>query len=243
MTDNISRQPQGIPVGGQFAPTSHAEPALVLGGPAPASFVPFRGSVELHESGFGALPELPASIGTPEVTFDFNNDGQLETQVTVDGSPMSFWYDRTSDEITNSADTGYAEFDGETPWSNIAGHDDRKQARAWAESVHERIDGATYRVLNTAMEDTAARNTIVAFATGRAEPAVKLTPEQESARRAAAAMAIAEEGQGSDVTMRDLLTDLRHYADARGIDIHKALDDSFEYYQHEKTNPSFKEIH
>jgi hypothetical protein len=35
MTENISRQPKGIPVGGQFASTSHAEPGLVLGQPAP----------------------------------------------------------------------------------------------------------------------------------------------------------------------------------------------------------------
>jgi hypothetical protein len=33
MTDNFSRQPRGIPVGGQFAATSHTEPDLVLGKP------------------------------------------------------------------------------------------------------------------------------------------------------------------------------------------------------------------
>ncbi|MET4144060.1 DUF2958 domain-containing protein [Arthrobacter sp. UYCo732] len=31
MTDSITRQPQGIPVGGQFAPTAHAEPDVSLG--------------------------------------------------------------------------------------------------------------------------------------------------------------------------------------------------------------------
>ncbi|MET4143799.1 hypothetical protein [Arthrobacter sp. UYCo732] len=33
MTDNVSRQPKGIPVGGQFAATAHSEPELVLGLP------------------------------------------------------------------------------------------------------------------------------------------------------------------------------------------------------------------
>lgn len=33
MTDNASRQPKGIPAGGQFAATTHAEPELVLGKP------------------------------------------------------------------------------------------------------------------------------------------------------------------------------------------------------------------
>lgn len=34
MSETISRQPQGIPAGGQFAPTAHAEPAVSLA-PAP----------------------------------------------------------------------------------------------------------------------------------------------------------------------------------------------------------------
>lgn len=32
MTENITRHPQGIPVGGQFAPTAHAEPEVSLTG-------------------------------------------------------------------------------------------------------------------------------------------------------------------------------------------------------------------
>ncbi|MDO5863413.1 MULTISPECIES: hypothetical protein [Paenarthrobacter] len=36
MTENIiNRQPQGIPTGGQFAPTAHAEPEVALAAPAP----------------------------------------------------------------------------------------------------------------------------------------------------------------------------------------------------------------
>ncbi|GAA4033994.1 hypothetical protein GCM10023063_17380 [Arthrobacter methylotrophus] len=36
MTESINRQPQGIPVGGQFAPTAHAEPDVALAASAPA---------------------------------------------------------------------------------------------------------------------------------------------------------------------------------------------------------------
>ncbi|ACL42400.1 hypothetical protein Achl_4449 (plasmid) [Pseudarthrobacter chlorophenolicus A6] len=35
MTENIARQPQGIPAGGQFAATAHAEPDVALAPPAP----------------------------------------------------------------------------------------------------------------------------------------------------------------------------------------------------------------
>lgn len=34
MTTSTARQPRGIPVGGQFAPTTHAEPSLSLGAPS-----------------------------------------------------------------------------------------------------------------------------------------------------------------------------------------------------------------
>lgn len=35
MTESINRQPQGIPAGGQFAPTAHAEPGIALSAPSP----------------------------------------------------------------------------------------------------------------------------------------------------------------------------------------------------------------
>lgn len=242
MTEIISRQPQGIPVGGQFAPTAHAEPGIALKSPSPALSVPFQGSIDLHENAFGSLPKLPASVGAPEVTFGFDIDGKLETHVTVDGSTMSFWNDDMADQITNTIESGRGGEGEAAPWSNIAENGDWEQTRIWAESVHERIHGANLEVLTTAVSNDTARASIVTFATGRSEASVKLTPEQESDRRAAAAMAVVDEGQGSQDTMRDLFTDLRHYADARGMDFQKALEDSSEYYRHEKTSPSFKEI-
>lgn len=241
MTDTIARQPQGIPAGGQFAPTSHSEPAVGLGGSSPAVPVEFRGSIDLRESEFGRLPELPASVGTPEVTFGFDIDGNLETRVAVDGSTMAFWTDPMTDEITNTIESGHSGEGEIAPWSTIASYDDFEKTRTWAESVHERIDGATFGVLADATTAAGTKEAIVAFATGNAAPAEKPTPQQESARRAAAAMAVCEEGQGADITMRDLLTDLRHYADAHGIDINQAFESSFVYHRHEKTDPTFKE--
>jgi hypothetical protein len=242
MTDTIARQPQGIPAGGQFAPTSHSEPAIGLGSnPSPAVPVEFRGSIDLRESEFGRLPELPASVGTPEVSYSFDVDGNLETRVTVGGSTMAFWNDAMADEITNTIESGHSGEGEIAPWSNIADYDDFEKTRTWAESVHERIDGATFGVLADATSADETRKAIIAFATGHGTPAAKPTPEQSSAKRAAAAMAVCEEGQGAEITMRDLFTDLRHYADAHGIDIHQAMDASLEVYQHEKKDPTFKE--
>lgn len=239
MTETIARQPQGIPVGGQFAPTFHAEPAVALRGSSGIS-VPFQGSIDLNESSFAPLPELPSAAGAPDVSFDFSDAGILETHVTSGGTTVSFWGDHMADTITNSVDNGYIPEGEDAPWSHLSGGDFEK-LRTWGESVHERIDGATYRLVADASCTKETGKQIISFATGRTGPAVKPTPQQESARRAAVAMAVCEEGQGSQDTLRDLFTDLRHHADAKGIDFYQALEDSLGYYQHEKTDPTFKE--
>ncbi|MGX1161061.1 hypothetical protein FBY31_0563 [Arthrobacter sp. SLBN-100] len=115
-----SRQPRGIPGGGQFVPTAHAEPGFDLNSSAPAVSVPFQGSVDLHNRDLGNLPPLPASVGTPEMAFDFNIDGKLETHVNVGGSKMSFSNDDMADEITNTVESGRSGEDDEAPWSGIA---------------------------------------------------------------------------------------------------------------------------
>lgn len=241
MTETIARQPQGIPVGGQFAPTTHTEPDIGLNTAAQAVSVPFQGSIDLHERAFGSLPALPASVGTPEVAFGFNIDGKLETHVTVGGSKMSFWNNDMADEITNTVESGRSGEHEEAPWSGITEYEDWQQTRTWAESVHERIHGATLEVMSTAVDTQAARASIIGFATGRAGDLTKLTPLQDSSSRAAAAIAVADEGQGKEATMRDLLTDLRHYADAHGIDIDKALEESANYFRHERLSTIFAE--
>lgn len=241
MTITPTRQPQGIPAGGQFAGTSHAEPGFGLNASAPAVSVPLQGGrVDLHESSFGSLPELPASVGHPEVTFDFNDDGKLETHVTVGGSTMSFWFDEMADEITNSVEAGSSEDGEDAPWSNIAEYSDWEQTRTWAEAVHERVDGATYRVLNTAVDNGPTRDSIVDFATGRLNDRSEPTPEESSNKRAAAALAVVEDGESDQITMRDLLTDLRHFAFSRGIDMDQVLDDSREIYRDETLDDDFR---
>ncbi|WP_427019393.1 hypothetical protein ACQCSX_22130 (plasmid) [Pseudarthrobacter sp. P1] len=72
-------------------------------------------------------------------------------------------------------------------------------------------------------------------------PDLTSTPAQASEKRAAAAMAICAEGEEAQVTMRDLLTDLRHHADKHGIDLNEAFDESYKVYIEEKDDQSFKD--
>ena len=43
-----------------------------------------------------------------------------------------------------------------------------------------------------------------------------------------------ESDGNQQVTLRDILTDLRHYVDEYGLDIYKALDGSYQVYLEEK---------
>jgi hypothetical protein len=68
MTDSINRQPQGIPVGGQFAPTTHAEPDVALAPPAPARPVETQRKRRGHDfyppaEEMAAWPKLYATDG------------------------------------------------------------------------------------------------------------------------------------------------------------------------------------
>lgn len=101
MTDNSARQPKGVPVGGQFAATTHAEPAMNL--------TPRR-------------PELagwPESLPEPEVEISFGDDNVVTTSVSINGECLteawnpgddvhstesnSFENDLTQDEDINEA--------------------------------------------------------------------------------------------------------------------------------------------
>lgn len=69
MTESINRQPQGIPAGGQFAPTAHAEPEVSLSAPAPARPVETQRARRGHDfyppaEEMAAWPALYATDGT-----------------------------------------------------------------------------------------------------------------------------------------------------------------------------------
>lgn len=191
--------------------------------------------------GEAPLPPLPDSAGIPEVSFDFSDAGKLETHVAVGGSTLSFWKDDMDGETTNSIDSGNFEVDT-APWAHIQDMEDFQQARTWGESVHERVEGATSQILESAVQSDDARSSIIAFATGRAaEAGDDPTPENASTKRIEQALSSYDAGEDDATLVQDLFTDLRHYADSRGIDLHQALDASYDNYLREKNDPAFKE--
>lgn len=107
--------------------------------------------------------------------------------------------------------------------------------QAAVDSVHAGLD------VESAVESEHARASIIALATGRTAEAEDETPAASAYRRAEAALAAAtDSGEDVGTAIADLFTDVRLLADKHGVDIHEALDRSYQYYLEEKQDPSFQ---
>ena len=140
MTENTQRQPKGIPVGGQFAATAHAEPALNL--------TPRR-------------PELngwPESLPEPEVTFHFGDDGVITTNVGINGE--------TAFEVWNPGDDVHSVETTVFEMSELKDNDIADAAESWAKAKHEQIADDLRAEMHAAVERSRAR--VLTAATGTA---------------------------------------------------------------------------
>ncbi|MHA7295172.1 hypothetical protein [Arthrobacter sp. HLT1-21] len=159
MTESIARQPQGIPVGGQFAATSHSEPALTLPPHVSATHTAdYSGQLELNTYTFDELPTWPEDLPEPSVEFDFD-DGKVQTRITVDDKTMHFW-NSDLDGTMNSTDYG------EDPWEDFD-LEDNEVAMAWGKAVHERIDSNTYGAMLDVVHQPQVSEAIMAHALGK----------------------------------------------------------------------------
>lgn len=139
MTDSASRQPKGIPVGGQFAATSHAEPELGLASPR--------------------RPELegwPSTLPDPQVSFTLGDDGVITTSVEVGGEPaFEIW--NPGDDVHSTETTVFVHPELE--------HDDvAAAAENWSTLRHNEIASDLRAEMRAATERSRAR--VLAKATG-----------------------------------------------------------------------------
>lgn len=68
-----------------------------------------------------------------------------------------------------------------------------------------------------------------------------LTPAQSAAQRVESALAQWNDPDDAQTRIRDMLTDLRHYAAANSIDLEQALDGSYRVFLEEHNDPAFTE--
>jgi hypothetical protein len=167
-TDAAARQPKGIPAGGQFAATAHSEPSLNLSPAGDQSYTAqLSTTVKLRNASFDQLPDWPATMPEPEVSFSFEG-GKCETNVTVDDKMMCFW-DSDSDGTINDTDNGT------NPWEDFD-EEAQEMALEWGKRVHQRIDSSTYGIMIEASHTPAVHSIILDHALGKnPAPAPDLT--------------------------------------------------------------------
>lgn len=124
-----------------------------------------QGAPTIELSGVMPLPDLPASVGTPEVGFYFE-EGKAVTHVAVGGSTMKFWKDEDG-EVTNSVESGTTTAGEDAPWGHIREYADFEQTRTWAEAVHARIETVTSGMDGNDIDQE--YGPIIDFATGVAD--------------------------------------------------------------------------
>jgi hypothetical protein len=169
MTADRNRQPEGIPTGGQFAATAHSEPTVALAAPQHVIHsAPLTGTVELRNADFDQLPEWPAGMPEPEVSFRFEG-GKCETSITVDDQTMNFW-DSDSDGTINDTDHG------SNPWEDFD-EEDQEKALEWGKRVHQRIDSSTYGIMIEASHQPAVHDIILAQALGKEPTPARTGPD------------------------------------------------------------------
>ncbi|QOD06101.1 hypothetical protein [Pseudarthrobacter sp. BIM B-2242] len=177
MTFTPARQPEGIPTGGQFAAAAHSDAVASLQPTHTIYTAPLTGTIELKTASFDTLPEWPADLPEPEVSFDFSG-GKCETYVTVDNQVMTFW-ESDSDGIINNT------YNGENPWEEFD-EEDQEKALEWGKQVHRRIDSSTYGIMIEACTKTDMRDIILAQGLGKdpapepAAPDLTSTPVRDA---------------------------------------------------------------
>lgn len=136
-TSPVARISAGVPTGGQFAATTHAEPALSL---TPAQRYP-------------QLEGWPESLAEPQIDITMNDEGGLTTSFDLgDGRSMEVWTDNSSTGRCDAAVYG--------DWDDS----DVDAAMEWTERKHRDLERQVREETKTALALTKAR--IVGPATG-----------------------------------------------------------------------------
>lgn len=126
-----------------------------------------QATLELDPNGWGDLPAFPAHLGTPEVQWNFSDNGTLETDVilVVDNEDqiVSFWSNDQNESFNTAQDTLDSE-DREV-WQNLEA-EDFEAAIAWGTAVHRRICAGVQSVTEAAAPSGSdAHNAVIAYAT------------------------------------------------------------------------------
>jgi hypothetical protein len=218
-----SRQPVGVPAGGQFTTQGRNESGTTLGAPV-KHLVGFAGVAELDTQFNEDLPRWPENLPEPsDISYSWGEDDHLEVTVVFGDDTLTMW--GPSGDQTDS----FTELEGEYEHISRA---DQAAASEYALVLHEHLSFLVDS-FNYAAHTPKAREQLLSLAmTGKplvpvddpddpawCPPAVRASTRAETNLKAWFGTTEVDEP-----TIQDVLTDLMHYADANGADFDELLD-------------------
>lgn len=253
-----SRQPKGIPVGGQFAATTHAEPetGLYPVGSIGDRLANAKSALSVYTAEWNAEAEEMRQQSNARRKRHARVAGVRSATMILEHLPEAdvLTYTRTPvmgmTSLLEVRDVDgnviYNDDDLNNPLTRAKHYEETERRAAIREAVrilagadmppeHE-AQGITVHSdheqlhLPTALDD--------GIATLGTEP----TPAQASKRRVEAALSQwNDQGEDLQTRVRDMLTDLRHFAAEHDVDLGEAMDHSYEVFADEHNDPTFKE--
>lgn len=217
-THEQSRQPAGVPVGGQFATSPKAEAVGVHLTGIHRTTLGFAGVATLDDIGQQPLPAWPqAQAPVSNIDYGWGDDGQLEVRVTFGDDTMTLWgnHETWSDSADELPDE----------WDHVP-VEDQEQIRDYTRTVHENLLHLTHSFAYAAHAAPGVRATLLGLATGQGAPAPVYDPDDPAwVAPTDGGAARAEQNLKAwlgtttidESTIQDALTDILHLARARGM--------------------------
>lgn len=216
MSAEQPRQPAGVPTGGQFATSTRTETGLALA-PERTAVVGVNALAELNTFGVEPLPQWPAELPEPTVSYAWDNDGLLETTMDSGGHHIIVFGPPSDPQLT--IDELPEEFE-DIP------EDVKEKVRAYGARLHDNIHTLTNQAIYP-LHTNELRDAVLSLATGGdgqphipdgpQDPAWVPPTERAAARAETNLKAWFGTREVDETTLQDTLTDLLHLARAKGI--------------------------
>lgn len=223
-------------IGGQFAAKQRGDADVALRPRYPVTIgISARAKLTVDSD---PLPPLPEAVGWPTNTSLAygDSDNCLYVYFTfADGAELTVWLDADGDARNSIEDSNEP-----TGWDE----DTDEAVLAWAHDARQRIDYASATVREAASDAVEKQVIAVALAADRVHPIdamAQVLGDDAPARGAARGAKLATlfgDNESAETDIQDALSDLMHFARARGVDFADVTDSARRIYESEIEDPN-----